>query len=228
MIVGKGGGASAATANDARHRKSRLKLRCSGRAPLTPQQEERMGLTPDRIIEGAIRVFGLEPPTEVKEEVFGPLFFLLFLSRSRKGFFLSHIFFLSLFSFSLYFSQEVPFVRGLCDPSTNSMTCPNIPAERLYDKHANGLLLSNPWAGYHVLLNPEFSANIAHRFVARAIDEVENGSCRSVLLVCRNSTDTRYFQRLRPYPRVHLLRSSIMFKDYEKTVRREEKRGGRR
>jgi len=35
--------------------------------------------------------------------------------------------------------------------------------ERLYDKHANGLLLSNSWAGYHVLLNPEFSANIAHR-----------------------------------------------------------------
>ena len=137
-----------------------------------------MGLTPDRVIEGAVRVFGLQPPT-----------------------------------------PEVPFIRGLCDPSTNSMACPNIPAERLYDKHANGLLLSNSWAGFHVLLNPEFSANIAHRFVARAIDEVENGSCKSVLLVCRNSTDTRYFQRLRPYPRVHLLRSSIMFKDYDKTVR---------
>lgn len=174
--VGGGGGASAAIVNDARHGKSRLKLRCSGRAQLSPQQEERMGLTPDRIIEGAIRVFGLEPPT-----------------------------------------PEFPFVRGLCDPSSNSMACPNIPAvrverffssspfffkratkreeedrkerkkkggkkltffprsklslslslslkqERLYDKHANGLLLSNSWAGFHVLLNPEFSANIAHR-----------------------------------------------------------------
>ena len=157
-----------------------VRLRCSGRVPAlkSPQQEEKMGLTPDRIIEGAIRVFGLEMPT-----------------------------------------PDQPFVRGLCDPCTNSMTCPNIPAERLYCKRANGLLLSNPWAGFHVLLNPEFSANIAHRFVARAVDEVENGSCRSVLLVCRNSTDTRYFQRLRPYPRVHLLRSSIMFKDYDKTVR---------
>lgn len=106
MIVGKGGGASAATANDARHRKSRLKLRCSGRAPLTPQQEERMGLTPDRIIEGAIRVFGLEPPTEVKEEVFGPFFFLLFLSRSRKGFFFLSHFFFSLFSLSLSISHR--------------------------------------------------------------------------------------------------------------------------
>lgn len=43
--------------------------------------------------------------------------------------------------------------------------------------------------------------------------------------MCRNSTDTRYFQRLRPYPRIHLLRSSIMFKDYDKTVR-DERKGG--
>lgn len=51
---------------------------------------------------------------------------------------------------------------------------------------------------------------------------------RRHITVCRNSTDTRYFQRLRPYPRVHLLRSSIMFKDYDKTVsQREMREGGR-
>lgn len=51
----------------------------------------------------------------------------------------------------------------------------------------------------------------------RAIDEVENDSVPGVLLICRNSTDTAYFQRLMPYPRVLLRRNSIRFKDYDKT-----------
>lgn len=51
----------------------------------------------------------------------------------------------------------------------------------------------------------------------RAIDEVENDSVPGVLLICRNSTDTAYFQRLLPYPRVLLRRNSIRFKDYDKT-----------
>lgn len=38
-----------------------------------------------------------------------------------------------------------------------------------------------------------------------------------MLLVCRNSTDTAYFQRLRPYPRVMLRRGNARFKDYDKT-----------
>ena len=38
----------------------------------------------------------------------------------------------------------------------------------------NGLKLSNSWAGYHILLNPDYSAQILWRFVNRAIDEVEN------------------------------------------------------
>jgi hypothetical protein len=33
---------------------------------------------------------------------------------------------------------------------------------------------------------------------------------------CSNSTDTAYYQRLRPYPRVLLRRCSTQFKDYEK------------
>lgn len=51
----------------------------------------------------------------------------------------------------------------------------------------------------------------------RAIDEVESGNVPAVLLICRNSTDTAYFQRLRPYPRVLLRRSSAKFKDYDKS-----------
>ena len=39
----------------------------------------------------------------------------------------------------------------------------------------------------------------------------------AVVLVCRNSTDTAYFQRLRPYPRIMLRRMKCLFKDYDKT-----------
>ena len=68
-----------------------------------------------------------------------------------------------------------------------------------------------------MLLNPDYRAQVQWRFVNRAIDEVENGGVPAVVLVCRNSTDTGYFQRLRPYPRVLLRRLSARFKDYEKT-----------
>ena len=42
----------------------------------------------------------------------------------------------------------------------------------------NGLKLSNSWAGYHILLNPDYGAQILWRFVNRAIDEVENHQAR--------------------------------------------------
>ena len=44
--------------------------------------------------------------------------------------------------------------------------------------------VSNSWAGYHILLNPDYSAQILWRFVNRAIDEVENHqvTCSTVLL----------------------------------------------
>lgn len=51
----------------------------------------------------------------------------------------------------------------------------------------------------------------------RAIDEVENDRVPAVILVCRNSTDSAYFQRLTPYPRVLLRRRSALFKDYDKS-----------
>ena len=60
-------------------------------------------------------------------------------------------------------------------------------------------------------------AQVQWRFVNRAIDEVENGSVPAVILVVRNSTDTAYFQRLRPYPRVMLRRTTAQFKDYNKS-----------
>nr|BCL66237.1 hypothetical protein [Volvox reticuliferus] len=114
-------------------------------------------------------------------------------------------------------TASAPYIRGLLDPCTNSKANPNIPAEKLYDKEDDGLRLSNSWAGYYVILNPEYTSQTQWRFVNRAIDEVENGSVPAVMLLCRNSTDTAYFQRLRPYPRVMLRRTSAMFKDYDKT-----------
>lgn len=138
---------------------------------------ERMGLTPDWIIEAAaFQVFNLPRP-----------------------------------------SADHPYVKGLLDPCTNSKIAPNIPAELLYDKKDNGLLLVNSWAGYYVLLNPDYRAQVQWRFVNRAIDEVESGAVPAVILVCRNSTDTGYFQRLRCYPRILLRRTAAHFKDYDNT-----------
>lgn len=148
--------------------------------PENPQQAEatraeRMGLTPDWIIEaGAYGVFGLDRPTPAK-----------------------------------------PYIAGLLDPCTNSHTAPNIPAEKLYDQQDNGLKMSNSWAGFHIILNPEYSQQILWRFVNRAIDEVENDRVPACLLIVRNSTDTGYYQRLQPYPRVLLRRSACRFKDYD-------------
>lgn len=51
----------------------------------------------------------------------------------------------------------------------------------------------------------------------RAIDEVESGAVPAVILVGRSSTDTAFFQRLRPYPRISLRRTSANFKDYTKS-----------
>ena len=106
-------------------------------------------------------------------------------------------------------------IKGLLDPCTNDKESPNIPAAVLYDKGDDGLKASNAWKGHHVILNPEYTASIQWRFINRAIDEVENGRCPAILLVCRNSTDANFFQRLKPYPRVFLRRESILFKDYD-------------
>lgn len=112
---------------------------------------------------------------------------------------------------------DKPYIEGLLDPCTNNKLTPNIPAEKLYDKKDDGLDSKNSWKGYHVILNPEYSAKIQWRFANRAIDEVENDNCPAIILVCRNSTDSAYFHRLLPYPRVLLRRRSIHFKDYEGT-----------
>jgi hypothetical protein len=92
----------------------------------------REGLTPDWIIEGCYKVFGLEKPT-----------------------------------------VEVPFVKDLLDPCTNSLSNPNIPAEVLYDKSINGLLSKNSWANKFALLNPPYETQTQWRFIHRAINEVE-------------------------------------------------------
>jgi hypothetical protein len=111
---------------------------------------------------------------------------------------------------------EAPLIKGLLDPCTNSHLKPNIPAEKCYDKKDDGLKMSNKWAGYHVLVNPPYEAQVQWRFINRAINEVEWEHCPGVILVCRNSTDTSYFQRLLPFPRIHLKRSAVQFKDYER------------
>ena len=114
-------------------------------------------------------------------------------------------------------TAERPYIPCLLDPCTNSKVSPNIPAQVLYDKNDDGLDAKNSWKGFFVLLKPEYKAKILWRFINRAIDEVENGNCPAVVIVCRNSTDAAYFHRLTPYPRILLRRQSIHFKDYDST-----------
>eukprot|EP00210_Caulerpa_lentillifera_P002266 g2176.t1 len=114
-------------------------------------------------------------------------------------------------------TTQQPYIKDLLDPCTNDKNNPNIPAEKLYDKHDNGLKLSNSWAGYYIILNPDYKSQVQWRFVNRAVDEVENDRVPAVILVCRNSTDAAYYQRLRPYPRVLLKRQCVRFKNYEHT-----------
>ena len=112
---------------------------------------------------------------------------------------------------------QEPIVKGLLDPCTNDKRDPNIPAEKTYDKRQDGLKQENPWKGYHVILNPSYESQVQWRFINRAINEVEWGFCPGILLVCRNSTDTSYFQRLLPFPRIFLRRDAVRFKDYTHT-----------
>ena len=112
---------------------------------------------------------------------------------------------------------QEPIIKGLLDPCTNDKRDPNIPAEKTYDKRQDGLKQENPWKGYHVILNPSYESQVQWRFINRAINEVEWGFCPGILLVCRNSTDTSYFQRLLPFPRIFLRRDAVRFKDYTHT-----------
>ena len=107
-----------------------------------------------------------------------------------------------------------PLIAGLCDPCCNNKRNPNIPAERLFCKADDGLKVSNSWAEKYIILNPPYEAQTQWRFINRAINEVEWGRVPGILIVCRNSTDTAYFQRLRPFPRCMLRRDAIIFKDY--------------
>ena len=110
-----------------------------------------------------------------------------------------------------------PIIAGLLDPCTNDRRRPNIPAAKTYDREQDGLRQENAWRGYHVILNPSYESSVQWRFINRAINEVEWGHCPGILMVCRNSTDTSYFQRLLPFPRVFLRRDAIRFKDYDHT-----------
>jgi len=55
-------------------------------------------------------------------------------------------------------------------------------------------------------------AQVSGRKRPSAIARGARAQVPAVLLVCRNSTDTAYFQRLRPYPRVLLRRQNARFK----------------
>ena len=63
----------------------------------------------------------------------------------------------------------------------------------------------------------QFEVQGQWRWINRAINEVESGRVPAIIILCRNSTDTEFFQRMHPYPKVFLLASNVNFKDYDNT-----------
>ena len=57
----------------------------------------------------------------------------------------------------------------------------------MYSKEDDGLSIRNSWAGFFVILNPAYESAVQWRFINRAIDEVEWGRCKGLLLICRNA-----------------------------------------
>ena len=72
-------------------------------------------------------------------------------------------------------------VRHSC-PLQNHVSLHEVLNHACHMLQMNGLLLSNSWAGFHMLLNPDYKAAVQWRFVNRAIDEVENDSVRPTFL----------------------------------------------
>ena len=74
---------------------------------------------------------------------------------------------------------------------------PNVPANRWFDKHDDGL--NQNWTASTLYMNPPFS--LVDRFIARLADEYEAGNIGEAITLVAARTDTAWFRRLAAYPR---------------------------
>jgi len=92
------------------------------------------------------------------------------------------------------------------DPCSNSYQSPHIPAREHFTKEDNGL--AHSWRG-RVFMNPPGDA--VKDWVEKLCSEFESGNVTEALALVAPRTDTKWFRRLRHYPRCFisaLLKSS--------------------
>lgn len=99
------------------------------------------------------------------------------------------------------------------DPCSNSLTCPNVIANRYYTKDDNGLNLS--WNAKTVFVNPPYG-RVLSKWVKKMIFEWEKESFLSALILIPAKTDTKYWHDLYNISAFTcLIRGRLKFKSIE-------------
>jgi len=83
------------------------------------------------------------------------------------------------------------------DPCSNSKITPNVPAHNHFTIETDGLSL--PWYG-RVYMNPPYGQEII-KWVRKLCSEYENENVSEAIALVPARTDTRWFRRLKKYPR---------------------------
>lgn len=86
------------------------------------------------------------------------------------------------------------------DPCAASHASPAVPAEARFTEAEDGL--AHAWSGT-VYMNPPYGRGI-DRWVEKLVEEYEDGAVSKAVALLPARTDTRWFRRLRPYPRCFL------------------------
>jgi len=84
------------------------------------------------------------------------------------------------------------------DPASNWIANKTVRAGRYFDKEQDGL--AQEWIADTVWLNPPYGRGIG-AWVDKLVDAVEAGQVKRALLLLPARTDTKWFRRLRGYPR---------------------------
>ncbi len=99
------------------------------------------------------------------------------------------------------------------DPCSNSKESPNVPAQHHLTKEDNGL--GYPWFG-RVYMNPPYGTAIAE-WVDKLATEYEEGRVEQAIALTPARPDTRWFRRLRDYPRCFMF-GRVKFNDHENSA----------
>jgi phage N-6-adenine-methyltransferase len=82
------------------------------------------------------------------------------------------------------------------DPCSNSLECPNVPANTLYTEETNGL--SKPWVANSVFMNHPYSES--KLWVPYAKHQYECGNAKELILLIKLDISTRWWGTISNYP----------------------------